>query len=95
MMDKPFAKEAMNDSQLYNDIVEHRSKFTAWSGLDYNSHQPSTISFVPPSEVEDSLRRDYTSMQQNFIYGDSLPYDMLIERMKELQQRFRELKWKD
>ena len=92
MMDKPFAKEAMNDSQLYNDIVEHRSKFTAWSGLDYKSHQPSTISFVPPLEVEDSLRRDYTSMQQNFIYGDSLPYDMLIERMKELQQRFRELK---
>ena len=93
MMDKSFAKEAMNDSQLYNDIVEHRSKFTAWSGLDYKSHQPSTISFVPPSEVEDSLRRDYTSMQQNFIYGDSLPYDMLIDRIKELQQRFREIKF--
>ena len=92
MMDKPFAIEAMNDRHLYNDIVDHRSKFTAWSGLDYGTHQPSTISFVPPSEVEDSLRRDYTSMQQNFIYGDSLPYDMLIERIKELQQRFRELK---
>ncbi|MEE3485764.1 MAG: hypothetical protein VZQ98_15780 [Bacteroidales bacterium] len=92
MMDKPFAKEAMNDHQLYNDIVEHRSKFTAWSGLDYNSHQPSMISFVPPAEVEDSLRRDYTSMQQNFIYGDSLPYNMLINRIEELQQRFRGIK---
>ena len=48
---------------------------------------------VPPSEVEDSLRRDYTSMQQNFIYGDSLPYDVLIDRIKELQQRFRDIKF--
>ena len=30
-------------------------------------------------------------MQQNFIYGDSLPYDVLIDRIKELQQRFREI----
>ena len=48
---------------------------------------------VPPSVVEDSLRRDYTSMQQNFIYGDSLPYDVLIDRIKELQQRFRDIKF--
>lgn len=91
--DPDVTKEAMNDSRLYNDIVEHWSIFTAWSGLDYKSHQPSTISFVPPSEVEDSLRRDYTSMQQNFIYGDSLPYDILIDRIKELLQRFREIKF--
>ncbi len=32
-------------------------------------------------------------MQQNFIYGDSLPYDVLIDHIKELQQRFREIKF--
>ncbi len=31
-------------------------------------------------------------MQQNFIYGDSLPYNMLINRIEELQQRFRGIK---
>ena len=34
MMDKPFASEAMNNKILYEDIVSHRSQFTAWSGLD-------------------------------------------------------------
>lgn len=42
MMDKPFAMEAMQDVQLYEDIVTHRKKFTAWSGLDYTSHLPHT-----------------------------------------------------
>ena len=46
MMDKPFAMEAMQDVQLYEDIVTHRKKFTAWSGLDYTSHLPHTISFL-------------------------------------------------
>ena len=88
----------MSRQQLWTDldvserlVILEKVREKAWSGLDYNSHQPSTISFVPPSKVEDSLRRDYTSMQQNFIYGDSLPYDILINRIKELQQRFREL----
>ncbi len=42
MTDKPFASEAMNNKILYEDIVSHRSQFTAWSGLDYASHLPQT-----------------------------------------------------
>ena len=42
MMDKPFAVEAMNNRELYNDIVSHRKQFTAWSGLDYDLHRPQT-----------------------------------------------------
>lgn len=30
-------------------------------------------------------------MQEYFIYGESLPYDQLIDRMKELQNRFRKV----
>jgi hypothetical protein len=38
MMDKPFAKQAMEDPTLYTEIVKHRSIMTAWSGLDYKAH---------------------------------------------------------
>lgn len=42
MMDRDFAKEAMNDSGMYEEIVKHRQSLTAWSGLDYKlqNHQP-------------------------------------------------------
>lgn len=91
MMDKPFAAEAMNNQVMYNEIVAHRKAFTAWSGLDYGSHKPQTISFVPPVEIADVLRNDYEQMKYGFIYKDAPTYEYLIERLNELLQRFREL----
>jgi hypothetical protein len=89
MMDQPFAIKAMNDQKLYAEIVEHRSKFTAWKEFDYKTNHPSTISFVPPKSIETELKEDYANMQQHFIYGSSLSYDDLIKRLEVLQQRFR------
>ncbi|MFV0268520.1 MAG: nucleotidyl transferase AbiEii/AbiGii toxin family protein [Draconibacterium sp.] len=89
MMDKEFAVEAMNNGSLYSDIVEHRSKFTAWSRFNYQTHHPSTISFLPPEALTRALKDDYKKMQEGFIYGDSLSYEDMIERLTVLQERFR------
>ena len=92
MMDETFAMEAMNDEVFYSEIVEHRSKFTAWSGFDYQSHHPSCISFLPPASLTDALKDDYAKMLEGFIYGDDKqPYDKLIERITVLQERFKKL----
>ena len=93
MMDKPFASEAMNNQVMYNEIVAHRKAFTAWSGLDYETHNPKTISFVPPAEIEEVLRNDYEQMKYGFIYKDAPSYEHIIERLTELQNRFREMEW--
>ena len=91
MMDKPFAVEAMENRMLYDEIVAHRKAFTAWSGLDYNKHQPQTISFVPPIEIDAALRHDYELMRYGFIYREAPSYNDLIKCLAELQQRFRAL----
>jgi len=91
MMDKDFAIEVMNNESLYSDLVEHRSKFTAWSGLDYQSHHPSTISFLPPESLNEALKEDYRKMQEGFLYGDSLSYEELIERIAILQERIKKI----
>lgn len=93
MMDKPFAIEAINNKTLYEDIVAHRRVFTAWSGLDYATHRPHSISFVPPANIDAVLRNDYKQMQMGFIYADAPSFDDIMERMKELQERFRKLEW--
>jgi hypothetical protein len=91
MMDEAFAIDAMNNESLYSDIVEHRSKFTAWSGLNYQSHHPSSISFLPPESLMEALKDDYKKMREGFIYGDSLSYEEMIERLTALQERFKRL----
>lgn len=93
MMDHSFAMEAMKNIQLYEDIVAHRKKFTAWSGLDYTRHLPHTISFLPPSSIENVLREDYKQLKIGFIYADAPSFDEIMERLRDLQDRFRALKW--
>ncbi len=91
MMDKEFAIKAMNDEMLYSDIVEHRSKFTSWSGFDYKTHHPSSISFLPPDNLKEVLKDDYEKMREGFIYGEKLSYEDLMKRLNILQERFRGL----
>ncbi|MCF0187572.1 MAG: nucleotidyl transferase AbiEii/AbiGii toxin family protein, partial [Bacteroidaceae bacterium] len=93
MMDNPFATEAINNQMMYNEIVSHRKAFTAWSGLDYNTHHPQTISFCPPKEIESVLRNDYEQMRYGFIYKDAPEFEFLMEKLAELQQKFRDLDW--
>lgn len=92
MMDKEFVTEVLKNESLYSDLVEHRSKFTAWSGFDYQTHHPTTISFLPPDALKKTLEADYEEMKKGFIYGEKLTYEELIERISVLQERLRELK---
>ena len=77
---------------LYQSIIDHRSKLTAISGIDYATHLPGRINFSPPASVMEHWRNDYVSMQSGMIYGASLPFEKLIERIKELNERFRTIK---
>ncbi|MCK9305779.1 MAG: nucleotidyl transferase AbiEii/AbiGii toxin family protein, partial [Bacteroidales bacterium] len=92
LMDTSFAKDAMEDTKLYNAIVEHRRKFIGLKGFDYNTLYPHTISFLPPDSIIDSWRTDYETMCTTMIYGKYLSFDELINRVKELNQRFRMIK---
>ena len=91
LMDTDFGKKALADPKMYADIVKHRSIFNTIRGIDYRTHHPSRIQFIPPEELVEIWRRDYERMQEYFIYGESLPYDQLIDRMKELQNRLRKV----
>jgi len=91
LMDTNYAIEALNDRGLYNTIVEHRRTLTAMKEVDYSTHAPETINFVPPDPVMNLWRADYEKMK-NMIYGKYLPFDELIDRIKELNERFRKIK---
>ena len=41
----------------------------------------------------DKWGKDYQRMQEEMIYGDSLPFEQLIKRIKELKQKINNLDW--
>jgi predicted nucleotidyltransferase component of viral defense system len=82
-----YVEIALQDTELYNTIVKHRSKFTAISGIDYTKHNPANIRFIPPDSILKMWDADYEEMKGSMIYGQVLEFDKLIIKLTELQKR--------
>lgn len=93
MMNTDHCSEALDDNELYTSIIEHRATFTRLKDVDYNTHQPQHIDFIPPDIIIKEYSRDYSRMQESMIFGDSLAFDVLIDRLIELRSRFRQMKF--
>jgi hypothetical protein len=47
-----------------------------------------------PALLKREWQNDYREMQENMIHGDSVSFEMLIDRMKELMARINQLNFK-
>ncbi len=94
IMDTPYGKAALEDTELYKAIVSHRATVYHLGYVgDYSIDYPENISFIPRGEVLDNYRKDYEeNMVDGYIYGEAIPFEQLIARMDELQNRIRAIK---
>lgn len=93
MTDTPIADNALKSKDLYQSVVAHRRLFVALKDFDYNTLAPQKIKIVPPANVIHKWKQDYETMQQTMIYGASLPFDQLIDKISKLNKRINELEW--
>ena len=89
LMDSQYGCEALADHSLYDAIVEHRRTYYALNYVDYSLHNPATINFMIPERAIKDWAEDYAEMRRFFIYGKSLDFDSLMQRMNELLNRVR------
>ncbi len=90
-----FAINALNNKELYETIVNHRYRFNRIGGIDYNLHQPQTISPLPIQDIRKAWRDDYNKMQEEMIYGDSPDFDVIIASIKYFtENKINHLPWK-
>ncbi|MFA7445728.1 MAG: nucleotidyl transferase AbiEii/AbiGii toxin family protein [Flavobacteriaceae bacterium] len=87
-----YATAALQNTELYNTIVRHRSKFTAISGIDYDKHNPENIRFIPPDTIIKKWEADYEEMKGSMIYDNPLSFNELIKRLTELQKRINKMR---
>ena len=60
--------------------------------VDYTPDIRDRIVLVPPTVHHQTWANDYANMQSSMIYGESISFDKLIDRMKELENSFRHSK---
>ena len=89
-----YAEIALQNTDLYDTIVKHRSKFTSISGIDYANHSPDKISIIPPDAIIKDWEQDYEIMKQSMIFDSPLSFDELIKQIAELQKRINTIRRK-
>lgn len=87
LMDTEHGIAALNNVELYNNIIAHRAKFNPIRGIDYTNHKSSKIKIIPPDAVIKDYQKDYETMTNFMIYGNALSFEKLIKRILELQNR--------
>lgn len=85
----PIAERAINDADLYRQVVEHRRTFIGLRGFNYDTLYPATLNIIPPISIIEQWKDDYENMQLNMIYGESVPFNELVNNLKDLNDRIK------
>lgn len=88
-----YAERALTDQKLYAEIVNHRLRYTRLGGVDYKLHNPKTIHPIPGTKVLEAWKRDYSTMQEQMIYGVSPSFDEMLEAIKIYTSKINSLDW--
>ncbi|NLR81932.1 nucleotidyl transferase AbiEii/AbiGii toxin family protein [Chitinophaga eiseniae] len=86
LMGTGHAADALVDEGLYKHIVAHRYLFNHEGGVDYKQHAPATISFLPPEEVFDLWSKDFETMREYMIFGQTTDFKQMADELRILQQ---------
>jgi len=85
---------AINDKELYETIVAHRHTFNKVPGVDYNHHNPKTISPLPHPDKIAAWEDDYSKMKEDMIYDENKPsFDDLVSNLNNLRSQLQAIEW--
>jgi hypothetical protein len=91
MMQKGIAEIAVQNDELWQTILHHRSTLTSMQGVIYDADIKKTIQLIPPSESLVNWKKDYEEMSSAMIYGEKPAFAELLESMNRLELLFKKV----
>jgi hypothetical protein len=79
-------KKAINDTDLFGDVVHHASRMFRRGGVDYARAVPGSFEFVPADELETRLRKDYAGMEVMF-FDEAPNFDDLLSDLRRIESQ--------
>ncbi len=76
-----FGIRAITDKELFKEIISHRKLFTPIKSVNYEKLEIDNLKIIPPKEFFNKYKNDYIEMQENMIYGDSMTFKSLIDKI--------------
>ena len=72
---------ALRNNRLFKEIIAHREIFTPIKTVNYSELQIGKLIIIPKKELFKKYENDYIEMQENMIYGKSLSFNDLIDKV--------------
>ncbi len=83
ILDSEFGQEALKNTELFENIINHRKVLTPMKTTDYETLVLQSLNIIPPNEHLSNYKSDYKEMQSSMIYGESLDFDVLLAKIKQ------------
>lgn len=90
LLDTNYGPSAIKDDELFQTIVDHRKAVNVIRGMNYSNHIKGNLNILPPNEIISTWEHDYKTMQNFMIVGESLPWEILIQRITKIQNLLNE-----
>lgn len=81
ILDSEYGKDALQDTELFKSIIEHRKVFTPVKTTDYDALSLNTLNITPPEGQMKNFKSDYREMQSNMIHGTSKDFEVLLDEI--------------
>lgn len=82
------AARALEDRQLFEQVVEHRRVFFAHNWVDYETLRPGSLRLLPLPEQQSGWREDYAAMQGEMFGNAPPPFDTLLGAIRSIEHEF-------
>lgn len=80
---------AMERAGLYAAVVEQRSIYYRYPGVDYEALFSNGFSIIPQGAASEAWQQDYEGMSSDMFYGTIPPFDDVMQAILELEGLFR------
>ncbi|MCK9329081.1 MAG: nucleotidyl transferase AbiEii/AbiGii toxin family protein [Candidatus Cloacimonetes bacterium] len=86
LFNSEYGKMAIDNLDLLNDVVKHKSTFYKDNKADYPNATPQAIKIVPTPELNQSFKLDYEDMAKSMIIGNPPSYEELLQGLNEIEK---------
>lgn len=82
--------KAIARADLYPAVVQQRSIYYRYPGVDYGALLSDGFNFIPQGAARDAWQHDYESMQSDMFYGERPAFEEVLNALREVETTFRE-----
>jgi hypothetical protein len=91
LITKGIADNALQDTNLFTGVAEHRVLFFKQSWVKYDTLKPGSLHLLPREDQMAAWRQDYSDMRGEMFFGETPDFDEILEVVGNFEKKFNKL----